>query len=93
VKSADAPFMALRRGPIVMARDARLGQPVDGAVKPCLEADGSVRTEAWGPAPFKSLISLAVCLADGGTMPMVDYASAGKTWQEDSKMCAWFPAK
>ena len=93
VKSADAPFMALRRGPVVLARDARLGQPVDEPVKPMIGADGCARVMPCGQPSFPCQIALAVQLQDGGFMPMVDYASAGKTWQEDSKMCAWFPVK
>ena len=67
------------------------GQPVDEAVKPVLEADGSARVYSRDPAPFPSQVTLAVALEGSGLMPMVDYASAGKTWQEDSRMCAWFP--
>jgi len=93
VNSADAPFMALRRGPIVLARDARLGGDVDAPVKPALEPDGSARAFDCGRAPFPSVVALAIQLDDGGFMPMVDYASAGKTWQEDSRMCAWFPVR
>ena len=88
---SGAPFMALRRGPLVLARDARLGQAVDEAVKPVVNADGSAQVYSRDPAPFPSQVTLAVALEGGGLMPMVDYASAGKTWQEDSKMCAWFP--
>ena len=84
--------MALRRGPVVLARDARLGQAVDAPVSPALNADGSARVFPCGSAPFPSVVALNVRLADGGLMPMVDYASAGKTWQDDSKMCAWMPA-
>ena len=90
VDSKDAPFMALRRGPIVLARDARLGQPVDGPVKPALNPDGSVPATPFD-APFPARVALKAALEGGGVMPMVDYASAGKTWREDSKMCAWFP--
>ncbi len=92
VSSKDASFMALRRGPVVLARDARLGQPVDAPVRPALNADGSAKTFPCGGAPFPSVVALNVRLEDGGLMPMVDYASAGKTWQDDSKMCAWMPA-
>ena len=93
VSSADAPFMALRRGPVVLARDARLGQAVDAPAAPAFREDGSAQAYLCGGAPFPANIALAVRLQDGGFMPMVDYASAGKTWQEDSKMCAWFPVK
>ena len=44
----------------------------------------------------ESLAVSAECrrqFADGTTMPVIDYASAGKTGQEDSRMCAWIPMK
>ena len=85
--------MALRRGPIVLARDAQLGQCVDTPVQPVLRRDGSVQAHLCNEIPFPSQIGLRIRLTDGTFMPMVDYASAGKTWQEDSKMCAWFPLR
>ncbi len=93
VSSSNAPFMALRRGPIILARDARLGESVDEPVQPVIRRDGSVQAHLCYKTPFPSQIGLNVQLADGNLMPMVDYASAGKTWQEDSKMCAWFPLR
>ena len=93
VSSIDAPYMALRRGPIVLARDARLGQCVDTPVQPVLRRDGSVQAHLCNGIPFPSQIGLRIRLTDGTFMPMVDYSSAGKTWQEDSKMCAWFPLR
>ena len=37
----------------------------------------------------QSMIALDVIQQDGTSFPVVDYASAGKTWTEESKMCAW----
>jgi hypothetical protein len=41
-------------------------------------------------SPVHCVVSLNVALSDGTGMPMIDYASAGKTWSDESKMCAWF---
>lgn len=90
VSSDEAPFMALRRGPIVLARDTRLGDFVDRAVVPLTNEDGSVRAFARAETPFDCVVAQDIALSDGSRLPMVDYASAGKTWQNDSRMAAWF---
>ena len=36
---------------------------------------------------------MEVPLTDGGKMHVTDYASAGKLWNEDSKMAAWMLVK
>lgn len=90
VSSEEAPYMALRRGPLVLARDARLGQDVDAPVRPILNEDGSIAAELTDASPVHCVVSLNVALSDGTGMPMIDYASAGKTWSDESKMCAWF---
>ena len=89
VSRADAPYAALRRGPIVLAMDARLGNDLDKKVTLLKNEDGSVKV-APSKAPFDALLCLDVYQKDGSTFKMVDYQSAGKTWAEDSRMCAWF---
>ncbi len=90
VSSEDAPFIALRRGPIVLARDTRLGDFVDRPAQLVFNEDGSVRAFAHSETPFDCVIAQDIALSDGSCLPMVDYASAGKTWQNDSRMAAWF---
>ncbi len=90
VSSADAPFMALRRGPLVLARDARLQDDVDSHIQPVISAAGEVENKRLQQPPFPAMVYLAIPQQDGPDIPMVDYSSAGKTWAEDSKMCAWF---
>ena len=93
VSSGEAPYMALRRGPLVLARDARLGQSVDAPVELVQNDDGSVAAALSEYSPLCCVVAMDVQLADGTTMPVIDYASAGKTGQEDSRMCAWIPMK
>ena len=93
VDSKDAPFIALRRGPIVLARDARTGDFVDRAVSPVFNEDGSVRAVSRAETPFKCVVAQDIALTDGSVLPMVDYASAGKTWTDESRMAAWFAVK
>ena len=93
VDSKDAPFIALRRGPIVLARDARTGDFVDRAVSPVFNEDSSVRAVSRAETPFKCVVAQDIALTDGSVLPMVDYASAGKTWTDESRMAAWFAVK
>lgn len=90
VSSAQASYMALRRGPLVLARDARLNDDVDSHILPKFNEKGEVEAEILQNPPFPAMIYLAIPQADGPAIPMVDYSSAGKTWAEDSRMCAWF---
>lgn len=50
--------------------------------------DGSVAAALSEHSPVRCVVAMDVQLADGTTMPVIDYASAGKTWQENSRMCA-----
>lgn len=88
VSGSDAPYIALRRGPLVLARDARLGMGIALPVAPMTDDDGFVCVEKTA-APFPCLLALNVQQTDGTAFPVVDYASAGKTWTEESAMCAW----
>lgn len=80
--------IALLRGPLVLAQDARLCDP-DRPVRVAVDADGTVqaRRPAQDAAPFAHLLEMEVPLADGSFMRVTDYASAGKQWS--SRMAAW----
>ena len=93
VSGAENPYVALRRGPLVLARDARLGQPVDAPVSIQTDPDGEVPAVPHLNPPFDCMLCLDVPQTDGTAFPVVDYASAGKTWSEESRMCAWMIRK
>ena len=82
---------ALRRGPIVLAQENRLGYSVDDPVALAVSEDGYVDVQFPEKelAPYPHILEVAVPLADGMLMHMTDYASAGKLWTEESKMAAW----
>ena len=82
---------ALRRGPLVLAQDNRLGYSVDEPVDILVREDGYVDVSFPEKeiAPYENMVELEVPLADGGRMHVTDYASAGKLWTEESKMAAW----
>lgn len=86
---------ALCRGPIVLAQDNRLGYNVDEAVDLLVQEDGYVNVEFPQKeiAPYEKMVEVVVPLADGESIHMTDYASAGKLWNEDSKMAAWILVK
>ena len=77
----------------MLARDARTGDFVDRAVSPVFNEDGSVRAVSRAETPFKCVVAQDIALTDGSVLPMVDYASAGKTWTDESRMAAWFAVK
>lgn len=86
VSSDDAPYAAFCRGPLTLARDARLGEDVDAPVRLTDE-----EAHLTAPAPFAAQVTVAVPLEGGRTMRLIDYASAGKTWDCHSRMAAWIP--
>ena len=86
VSSADAPYVAFCRGPLVLARDARLGEDVDAPVRL-----GEESPQLAAPVPFATQLVVSVPLEGGGVMRLIDYASAGKTWDSQSRMAAWIP--
>ena len=84
--------IALRRGPIVFAQDARLGYSLDTPVDIAVGADGYVDLEILNKeeAPYKCIIYANAPLTNGKKLALTDYSSAGKTLSEESKMAAWF---
>ena len=87
--------LALRRGPIVLAQENRLGYRVDEPVDILVREDGYVDvTFPEKPiAPYENILELEVPLRDGSKMHVTDYASAGKLYNEESKMAAWMLTK
>lgn len=84
--------IAFRRGPLVLAADARLGEDPAAPISP--EIDGEcvhARVLPDSAAPFDAMLAVAVPLRDGRELTLVDYASAGRTLRADSLMAAWLP--
>jgi DUF1680 family protein len=89
-----ANHIALRRGPVMLAQENRLGYSVDTPVSIAVGEDGFVEVEeCQGKAPYKSIVELKVPLTNGKKMLVTDYSSAGKLWTEESKMAVWFLTK
>lgn len=82
--------IALRRGPVILAQDNRLGYSVDEPAA-IMVKDGYVDVVIpdSDTAPFEHITEARVPLEDGSFMTVTDYASAGKLWNEESKIAAW----
>lgn len=85
--------IALRRGPLMLARDARLDGTVDEAVDVLYDADGFVELTASSKANFATMAEFQVPQPSGKTFTVIDYASAGQTWDETSKCGCWLPTR
>ena len=94
-KPEDAPpeaCIAFKRGPLILARDARLGADIDTPLDLTGIDPQQVPVKPSHTADFPVMLELAIPLA-GGDVTVIDYASAGKTWDEASKMAAWLPVR
>lgn len=87
--------IALRRGPVMLAQENRLGYSVDDPVEIAVNDDGyvDVTFPETDKAPYPHILEVEVPLTDGTKMTVTDYSSAGKLWTEESKMAVWFLTK
>ena len=87
--------IALRRGPVMLAQENRLGYSVDDPVEIAVNDDGyvDVTFPETEKAPYPHILEVEVPLTDGTKMTVTDYSSAGKLWTEESKMAVWFLTK
>lgn len=83
--------LSLRRGPLTLAVDSRLGRDASEAFDIAVSEDGYVKTSVpeKDVAPYEHMIELEVPMENGTSFRVTDYASAGKLWTEESKMAAW----
>ena len=83
--------VALRRGPLMLARDARLPGDIESIVDfSKYEKDGYVPCVP-ATADFDHFYCFDVTQSDGSTVRMVDYPSAGRTWDRKSLTTVWMP--
>jgi len=86
--------IALRRGPVMLAQENRLGYNVDDAIeiaddKKFIDVCINDKTEA----PYLNIVEARVPLCNGESILVTDYASAGKLWSEENKMAVWMLTK
>ena len=85
--------IALRRGPLLLAQDTRLGYSTDAPVEFCVDESGFVNIHPCDDEVYPHIVAVNVPLTDGSFMTVTDYASAGKLWTEESKMAVWMRTK
>lgn len=83
--------IALRRGPVMLAQDSRLGYSLDTPIDVKVNADGMVDVilSEDNTVPYPCIVAAKVPLTDGSYMTVSDYASAGKLWTEENKIAVW----
>ena len=83
--------IAVRRGPIMLAQENRLGYSVDDPIDVLVNPDGTVDVKfpESDIAPYPHIIEMELPLENGEFIRVTDYASAGKLWTEESKMAVW----
>ena len=86
-----ARHVAIRRGPVMLAQENRLGYSVDDPISLDINPDGTVDLElVTGEAPYGAILEAKAPLTNGEKILLTDYSSAGKLWREESKMAVWF---
>ncbi len=85
--------VALRRGPLTLARDARLAGDMHAPVSIATDAQGFAEVELLQKSTIKCNYAFRAKQTDGSFIELVDYASAGKKWGNDAIVTAWLPTR
>lgn len=104
IKIGEKPeHLAVLRGPLVLARDSRLGgSNVDDAIRPVTDKEGYCEIEVMNVnknniwIQYKIPVTLELYIPEGGELPVssllfCDYSSAGNTISEQSRFRVWLP--
>ena len=86
--------IALKRGPVMLAVENRLGYNVDEEFDIKINEDGYADVViSDSEFPYNCIVKAEVASNNGSYIKMTDYASAGKLWTEQSKMAVWMRNK
>ena len=86
-------FAAYTYGPLVLAADKRVTDP-DAVLEVVCDDNGFVDAKVVDCPEIKEAhICFEVPLKSGKTARLIDYASAGKTWDDASRLAAWIRIK
>ena len=86
-------YIAIEAGAIVLARDARLGGDISRPIEVKVDKEGYIENIALSKnEKFPTQLCYELD-SFGEKIKLVDYSSAGKTWNEESLMSAWLPVK
>jgi len=89
---AAQAYRALVRGPVALARDKRLGDGFNQVAAIVTDAEGHVDATLREPT-IPAQMQLSVPTQGGGSIQVIDFASAGGTWTSDSEYFTWIPLR
>ena len=89
---ASEHHTAIQGGALVLARDARVSEGVGTPILLKTDAEGNAILHPVDMPEFPVQCAYDVETEDG-MIRMIDYASAGKTWDTDSLTECWMPTK
>lgn len=84
-------FVTVKYGPLVLVRDSRICPDIGQKVRLNFDCNDRIALERGSAVPFDVLCEFKAPTADGGFTRLIDYQSAGKTWDENSLTEAWLP--
>ena len=73
----------------MLAEDERLGYSVDTPITPMVDGDGYASVCMTECDAYPNMLAVRAALADGSSIILTDYASAGKVWNNGKKMAVW----
>ena len=82
-------FLAIRRGPLVLARDEAFGGDITVPIH--LDVTEPIVFDEVINEAFPSMVCFDVRQKDGSSFRVCDYASAGKVWDAPHRIAAWIP--
>ena len=80
--------VALRRGPVMLAEDERLGYSTDTPIT-VLDKGGCAEVTLVDSTAYPAILAAEVTLKDGKKIMLTDYASAGKVWNNGKRIAVW----
>jgi DUF1680 family protein len=85
-------FAAYQYGPLVLAADKRIADP-DGVIDALCDDEGRVEFQKVYCPEIKDAHICLELPTSSGSVRLIDYASAGKTWTDESRCAAWLYRK
>lgn len=85
-------MVAVTRGPLTFARDARLdGGNIIETVELALDENGNVKYQPSNTATFENIMEIEIELTNGKKIHLVNYGHAGKTYSSESMFTVYMP--
>ena len=86
-------FAGYRKGALILAADARITDPYEVIDIKCDGKGFANSEECFCPEVPESLVCVKLKKKNGETVRLIDYSSAGKTWDKRSVCAAWLKRK